>query len=395
MKERLYILVLFTITTVCTHAQSWTQAELNSANTAANVSVLTQEEKNVIMYCNLARMYPRRYVEIELKEHTSTSYERSLVSTLNSMTPVGPLRHSDKMYPYAKCWAEESGRLGVTGHTRRTCANMPAPYGENCDYGYTDGRNIIRHLLIDENVPSLGHRVNCLNREYTEVGVFIASHSVYRYCCVMDFTYKMQQSSYSYNVSDYSYTSNNNSSSLSHGYSDSSSEMHNSSKKLANGDTPRDRFCSHAGVKHTSFVSVGYSYPIKKEVQIVNASLLDFRYKMFGASLINAEMGMNPWSKWIGYSPSIKVFFPMTFWFALSVNAGATADVSIVKSSVKESFDYDMKDDFFASANGGLSLYFVPTKYTPIELKAEYRHDICNESPIEGLVFGCVLHLGR
>ncbi|MCQ2230078.1 MAG: hypothetical protein MJZ13_10105 [Bacteroidales bacterium] len=54
-----------------------------------------------------------------------------------------------------------------------------------------------------------------------------------------------------------------------------------------------------------------------------------------------------------------------------------------------------MREDFFASACGGLSLYFVPVKYVPIELKVEYRHDLYNDSPIEGLVVGAVLHIGK
>lgn len=192
----------------------------------------------------------------------------------------------------------------------------------------------------------------------------------------------------------YSYISANNSLSSGSSYSDSSSKEQELSKRVK-GNTPRESFYSHARDKHTSFVSVGYSYSIKKEAQLLNVSLLDFRYKMFGASLINAEVGMNPWGKWIGYSPSLKVYFPLTYWMALAINAGATADASIVKSSVKEDFDYDMRDDFSASACGGLSFCIVPVKYVPIELKAEYRHDIYNESPVSGLVVGGVLHLGR
>jgi len=46
-------------------------------------------------------------------------------------------------------------------------------------------------LLIDEGVPSLGHRKACLDKSMEKVGLNIQPHASYDYCCVLDF--KMQQ----------------------------------------------------------------------------------------------------------------------------------------------------------------------------------------------------------
>jgi hypothetical protein len=48
------------------YVKGWSIKEIKRANTANNISVLTQEEKDVVMYMNLARMYPKKYVFVEV-----------------------------------------------------------------------------------------------------------------------------------------------------------------------------------------------------------------------------------------------------------------------------------------------------------------------------------------
>jgi uncharacterized protein YkwD len=54
-------------------------------------------------------------------------------------------------------------------------------------YGYDETRNIVTALLIDDGVPSRGHRTNLLNGRFNVVGVGVGLHQVYRHMCVMDF----------------------------------------------------------------------------------------------------------------------------------------------------------------------------------------------------------------
>jgi uncharacterized protein YkwD len=48
------------------------------------------------------------------------------------------------------------------------------------------GKDIILQLLIDDDVPSLGHRINCLNKEYTKIGVSVQPHKKWDTCAVID-----------------------------------------------------------------------------------------------------------------------------------------------------------------------------------------------------------------
>ena len=182
MKLSLFF-VLFTTFAIC---QTWTAEELAKANTCANTSYLTKNEKEVIQYVNLARMYPAKYAKIELVDaDKTTTYYKSLVKTLNSMTPVLPLTTDKKAYESAKCFALEQAKSGETGHDRENCESYF--FGECCSYGKENARGVVMQLLVDNGVPSLGHREICLTAGYTAIGVSFQDHKVYGSCCVLDF----------------------------------------------------------------------------------------------------------------------------------------------------------------------------------------------------------------
>ena len=46
--------------------QRWDQRQLNLAGTASDIDYLAQEEKDAVMYINLARLFPRLFVKYEL-----------------------------------------------------------------------------------------------------------------------------------------------------------------------------------------------------------------------------------------------------------------------------------------------------------------------------------------
>ena len=175
-------------------AQKWTIYEFEAANTAKDVENLTSEEKEVIRYINLARLYPKKFAQIEIVtsnsdfEITNDQYLNSLVNTLKRMKPVDALYFDESMYQLAKCFAEESGASGYVGHNRKTCKK--GYDAECCSYGNESGRQIVLQLLIDKGVPSLGHRNICLDKYMESIGTNIHSHSKYNFCCVLDFKRK-------------------------------------------------------------------------------------------------------------------------------------------------------------------------------------------------------------
>jgi len=172
-------------------AQQWTAQEFEAANTARDIQSLTDEEKEVIRYINLARLYPKKFASIELKKaiedglYKETEFTKSLQVTLNQMKPVGLLSFDQTMYQLANCFAIESGKSGSYGHHRVHCVD--GFDAECCSYGFNTGREIVIQLLVDAGVPSLGHRRICLDNSMNALGVNIQPHAKYEHCCVLDF----------------------------------------------------------------------------------------------------------------------------------------------------------------------------------------------------------------
>jgi len=174
----------------------WDSLVIQKANTAIDVDYMTSEEKMVILINNLARtdglLFSETFLNAYLEGEEKTKYSKSLYKDLKSVKNL-PLLHPEKdMYDAALGHAVKSGKTGHLGHQGFDARFKPLmkkynSVAENCAYGYDMAIDIAIQLLIDEDVPSLGHRVNMLNPEFDSVGVSIQPHKTYRYNCVMDF----------------------------------------------------------------------------------------------------------------------------------------------------------------------------------------------------------------
>ena len=102
--------------------------------------------------------------------------------------------------PLSLAAAEHAADIGASGATSHDGADGSAPQdrierhgewavtlGENLSFGCRDASRIVCQLLIDDGVPSRGHRENTLNPRFTVVGIAVAPHAVYGTCCVVDF----------------------------------------------------------------------------------------------------------------------------------------------------------------------------------------------------------------
>ena len=169
----------------------WTQEELRTANTTKEArTYMHSSERDIITVLNLARLYPKRFVELELTitgEDYDYEYKSSLIDHMMSMEAICAVKPNQTMYKLARCWAKESGELGLTGHDRIQCND--GFLAECCSYGHDNALGIVLQLLIDYGVPSLGHRIICLSNDYTAVGATINNHSVWSYISVLDFSY--------------------------------------------------------------------------------------------------------------------------------------------------------------------------------------------------------------
>ncbi|MDX2173962.1 MAG: CAP domain-containing protein [Bacteroidota bacterium] len=191
--KKLFLLSIF-VSSLNALSQPWTPKQLQAANTSATVTSLSILEKEVILYINLARMYPKEFIQNEIKGYKSESNrdkwkdspgKATLVVHLNKMESMNALYFNDLAYENAKCLAAEQAKSGDIGHERKKCND--ARFAECCSYGASSGKDIVMQWLIDANTPSLGHRLNCLNKKFKIIGVSCNTHKVYYDCCVADF----------------------------------------------------------------------------------------------------------------------------------------------------------------------------------------------------------------
>ena len=190
----LLLILLLTMQSLIVHPESnrWETAEIAAADTGKHVTYLSEVEKETLLYLNLARLYPKKYALLEVPKDMLFSrsektnwllYRKSLLKTLNSMQPLQALQPDSLMTINAKCFAKESSELGTIGHKRIRCPKQN--WEECCAYGSATGRQIVLSLLIDYNVPTLGHRFACQSEINIKAGLGFDSHPRYRYCLVL------------------------------------------------------------------------------------------------------------------------------------------------------------------------------------------------------------------
>ncbi|WP_338812627.1 CAP domain-containing protein [Bernardetia sp. Wsw4-3y2] len=176
----------------------WKNAKYTIAYTAQSTDYLTENEKLVYYYLNLARLNPPLFAETFLVKYKKwNSYENlslsdyytgSLYKTMKNMKPVGVLSPQKDLFESARCHAISSGKKGYVGHTRLPNSGCKSKFaGECCSYGQFDALEIVMQLLVDSGVPSLGHRKICLSGSYKTLGVSVQPHKTYRFNSVLDF----------------------------------------------------------------------------------------------------------------------------------------------------------------------------------------------------------------
>lgn len=202
----LLILVLFLFSSSFAQnkiTDAFSASELQNANTAQSATYFSEEEQQVILIMNLVRLYPEKFRDEVLKPYVEFSaikknkYYNSLLQDLKSAKPTTPIKPHKTLYDEASEHAISMGKKGKTGHNSASGKSFNsrmkpllddfASVGENCQYGYNTAIAIVIDLLIDDGIPSLGHRKNIMNSNFQYAGVRIAYHKNYTYNCVIDF----------------------------------------------------------------------------------------------------------------------------------------------------------------------------------------------------------------
>ena len=173
--------------------------QLAKANTAKDATYLSQAEKDLILYCNLARLDGQTFANQYLSKmkNSSNSYEQSLLKDLAGIKNLPMLKPNSRLAKAAKVHVDDIGPKGLVQHESSdgtaTFTRVRKYYnggymGENISFGYSSAMDIVLQLLVDDGVESLGHRHNILNKSFIRIGISIGSHKQYRSCCVQDFS---------------------------------------------------------------------------------------------------------------------------------------------------------------------------------------------------------------
>ena len=186
---------------------------------ATSVRAIAQEipdERDVFDAMNFARTRPAEFAkvleallpyfddnvlrlpnEIGLMTNEGASAVREAIAFLEKQTPLPPLVPSDALQHAARDHVRDQGPGGAVGHTGSDGSSMAvriARYGEwlgtmseNIDYGSRTGERVAISLIVDDGVPSRGHRTNIFSPSSRYAGVACGPHAEYRTMCVIDY----------------------------------------------------------------------------------------------------------------------------------------------------------------------------------------------------------------
>lgn len=104
---------------------------------------------------------------------------------MNECLYLAALYHVDDIGPMGRCTHDSYNGEKASQRIRRyaACVKM---IGECIDYGSTDARDIIISLIVDDGVPSRGHRKLLLEPGFEYVGIASGFHLRYKSMTVID-----------------------------------------------------------------------------------------------------------------------------------------------------------------------------------------------------------------
>lgn len=172
-------------------------------------------EAGVLERINFARQYPREYAE-QLRDYRRyfdgnilflPGDENGLMTRegpravdeaidfLERQEPLPPLTRAEVLTLAARDHADMQGPAGGTGHVSRDGATPGERVkrrggdifvGESISYGHADPDAVVMQFIIDDGVPSRGHRTLLFTQDFRYAGVGCGAHRSYRHMCVVD-----------------------------------------------------------------------------------------------------------------------------------------------------------------------------------------------------------------
>jgi len=149
----------------------------------------------VLAEINWVRAHPAEYAE-HLHDSPRTRATDEAIDFLQRRAPAGPLQFNDRLETSATDHAADEGQHGAFTHTGSDGSSAgermhrvgvwAGMMAEEMSAGEETADDVVRQLIIDEDVPGRGHRNDLMDPFLKQAGVGCASHPVYGVICVID-----------------------------------------------------------------------------------------------------------------------------------------------------------------------------------------------------------------
>jgi uncharacterized protein YkwD len=134
---------------------------------------------------------------VGLRTNEGPAAVREAIRFLRQQQPLPPMTWAEGLWRAARDHVRDQGPSGATGHAGRDGSTMDQRmrrYGswlttaaENIDYGSETARDVLISLIVDDGVPSRGHRSNIFSSALRVMGGACGPHELYRQMCVIDY----------------------------------------------------------------------------------------------------------------------------------------------------------------------------------------------------------------
>lgn len=120
------------------------------------------------------------------------------IAFLERQSPLGPLVEAPALVRAATDHVAAQGPSGLTGHAGPDGSTLGErvgrhglrwhALGETISYASDTATEVVRQLIVDDGVPSRGHRAIIFAPVYDAIGIACGPHARHQIMCVLDFS---------------------------------------------------------------------------------------------------------------------------------------------------------------------------------------------------------------